>query len=775
MSQKKKAKEVVHQDRVVRCKVTIQNQFFPKLPRKIEAGTFGIVTANVLWEDENYLPTQPHPTYGTITLKGDSLPALEPYSKTEYMVQAYETTSDYGLSYTIQMMTEIVDLSDEKKQRAYLRQIISERLVDALFDTFDNPIEAIKEGDREKLKQVKGLGDKNIDKLMLKVLSSEDLSEILTELEDYKLTKREIDALMLKYKNPRLVVQMVKKNPYILMDVVSRVGFLRADEVALSGGFNPKSPLRVAAYIRHYLYEQAEKGNSWILTSVLVQAIDDYFANYHLKDEVLSRALKKLIEDKFLWHSEDKTRVGLQSIYDIEYGIAVELKRLLSAKNDFEFSNWEGKIKEQEEKQGWTYTEEQREGIKTVLENNVVLVSGLAGTGKSSIIAGMLAVFDGKYSVGATALSGKASVNISETASSNGMEIEGKTIHRLLKVAGADGSFFFRKGNPLPQKIIILDEVSMVNIELMYSLVQAIKDGAKLIMLGDNGQLPSIGAGNFMTDILNSKIIPTVTLTKVHRQAAASGIISESIKIRNGISLCQSSDNKVEVRGELQDLTMDLTNDGSFVFSKVVDHFKNEWEKLDDIMDILVVLPMRERGSASVYHVNNAIQNYLFRSTLKQAYIVHPNTKSEFKLYVGDKVINNKNDYEVIGTDGKETAIFNGNLGIVTSIDFENQTITVDFNEIGEVYLESHQIQNLSLGYAISVHKSQGSGIKTIIFGMNYESYVLLSRELVYTALTRAKKKCIVVAESGALKLSSTISSIQDKQTFLPQILTSLK
>lgn len=380
MAKKKKNKETIHEDRVIRCRVKIERQFYPKSPATIQDGDFGIVTARIVWQDNgaNYVDPILHPTFKTITIKGDSLPHIKMDGKTEYTLQAYETESDYGISYTVKMMGEVVDLSDPNKQRAFLRQILTERQVETLFETFIDPIQAIKEGTKEELKQMKGFGDKAVERLMMKVLSTEDMSEVLVELEAYKLTKREIDGLMVKYKNPRLIVDLVKKNPYILIDAVDRVGFIRADEVALNGNFDKRSPKRVAAYIRYWLEDQADKGNSWVYTNVLIQAIDDYFSDDYITDDAISKALKSLIKDKYLWHSEDKQRVGLKYIYDIEKGIANEMRRLLSFKNTFKYESWEAKVKEQEETQGWKYTEEQRRGIKTVLDHNVVLVQGLA-------------------------------------------------------------------------------------------------------------------------------------------------------------------------------------------------------------------------------------------------------------------------------------------------------------------------------------------------------------------------------------------------------------
>lgn len=1084
---------MVHEDRLIRCRVTIERQFYPKNNQPIEDGEFGIVSARVTWFDESYATPVTHPVYKTITIKG-AMPALTPGSGKEYLVQAYETESDYGISYTVKLMNENVVLETREQQYAFLSQILTERQVMNLFHTFEKPIDIIKAGQHERLLEVPGIGEVALQKMLKKIVATEDLAIVYAELAHYELTQREIQELVAHYHNTTLLVSEFKKNPYVLMEYVSRVGFSRADQVALRGNFNRKSPLRVKAFVLDYLNTQAEQGNSWVHFEHLLQAIEEQFVDDAITLDVISKALKDLVKKKLMWHNEDKTKIGLQSIYELEREVARELLRLNGAKSEFDIANWEAIIKAQEQRQGWSYTEEQRDGIETILKNNVVLVQGLAGClsadheyfngkewkkiseyeagekvlqyhedgttsltqpikyhknkrdefyeletkkgislcvsddhripfinssqqlevktmeeiktiheqnktgfkgafitsfsysgkgidltdaeirlmcavvcdghfrkttsskrcivrlkkerkkqrlerlltqagisylkrldsaegyhryvfeaplrakafdeswyecsqhqlqviaseilnwdgtqtqttkqfsttsketadfiqfvftatgkratiklddrtgqtyiasgktytrnsicyrvlisertqvkmskstsnteskqikkvasedgyeycfsvpsemfvtrrkgrivvvnncGKTATVAGMLAVLGDKYEITSCALAGKAAVNISDSVAQNGLTLEGKTIHRLLKNKGQANAFGYNKDFQLPEQVIILDEVSMVDLRIFLALIQAIKTGSKLIMLGDNGQLPSIGLGNLMTDLIHSDLIKTVTLTKVHRQAAKSGIISESLKIRQGIDLVSKQGAGLEVRGELQDLVLDTTMNQSEVFNKIIHHFKEEWSKLDNIMDILVVLPMRERGSSSVYKVNNAIQNILFPNTFLRGYPVNEGKSNAFKIYKGDKVLCTKNDYEVITPDGSETAIFNGNLGIVKEIDFNNLLMLVDFEGIGEVILNHKQIETLSLGYAISIHKSQGTGVPVVITAFTMESWILLSKQLVYTAITRAKRKAIVVGEVKALKTAAKKNSVINKQTFL--------
>ena len=701
---KRKTKEIVDYQRVIKCRVKITNQFYPKLPQKIQEGGFGILVAKVLEYDSTLEVPELHPIYKTITIKGDCLPEIS--IGKEYDIQAYHTASDFGVSYTLKFISELIDLSTPDKQRLFLEQILTPLQVENLFKTFDKPFDVIKSGDIQELTKVEGIGVKTAEKLLRKVLDAKDLALIHIELKDYDLTSREVEGLLWHYKNPKLLIKAMKENPFVLMKVVKRVGFKRCDEIAMKIGIDPMSHFRISAFIQHYLEQQAQAGNSWVYVNQLLDEIDQYFTNPYVPNEVLSKALKTLAKD-IMWHNDTKDKIALKENLKLEKQIAKELLRLLSAPNRFKFDNWQERLLEQEKKQGWAYTEEQKQGIKMLLLNNVSIIQGYAGAGKTSCVAGMLAIFqEQNYKVAATALAGKAAVNISESSSVNGNQITGKTIHRLLKVVGEDGMFAHNEHSQLEEQIIILDEFSMIDAELFLALLRSIRTGSKLIMLGDLAQIESLGRGNVAYDLVESGVIPNIFLTQVHRQAQRSAIVTESIKVRSGECLCKANDEFVESRGELQDLILDVYQDRKKTLKKIISHFEKEWSEVDNIMDLLVILPMKQRGEASVYHVNNQIQQIIQgQNPFKTFYIVNQGFQNEFKIFVGDKVINNKNDYSTTSVDGTETPIFNGNLGLVKSINLNDRTMIVDFELIGEVLLHEEQINHLTLGYAITIHK----------------------------------------------------------------------
>lgn len=485
-------------------------------------------------------------------------------------------------------------------------------------------------------------------------------------------------------------------------------------------------------------------------------------------DDISDEALKgglDYVNDQ-LWFSDDRRFVGLKRIYDLEMSVAENLIRIRDGENDFKYSNWKDIIKQKEIDQGWEYNEQQIEGIKAVLENQVVVITGKAGTGKSSIVDAMIAVLQG-YSYAQTALSGRAAARMAEITHE-----EGYTIHRLLGFPKGDrdhGGFVFHEDNKLPRDIIILDEVSMVDGELFNRLVKAIKTGSKLIMLGDTGQLECIGCMNIAADLIASKEIVSIELSQIHRQAANSGIITESIKAREGIQLIEKDWTGTEVRGKLNDLVLDCFSDKSNTFYKVMQHASSELEDGTDIMDLMVIAPSYKNESG-VDNLNAALQSlYNPDSPEKKEVFVQKSSKA-WILREGDKIINVQNDYYA---KNKFTAgIFNGNIGVVKNIDTDANTIAVDFQDIpGIMILPKKNWKDLELGYAITCHKAQGSQCKKVIVGLDFGSFIQLSREWVYTAMTRAIDKCYMVAQNNALRYAVSKNSISVKRTHLVKLL----
>lgn len=720
-----------------------------------------------------------HPIYKTFTVVG-----IMPYlmEDADYEISATEVENKkYGKQYQVNSINLYLPNGIESKegQKEFLDIIFTKLQVKEMYEALDDPYMTLKDGDISSLVKVKNCGMKTAVAWIDKFKTYMPLSNAMKELSEYGLTEALLRRIVNHYKSSDIAVEIIQNKPYKLIEV-NGVGWHKCDEIAMKGGLKPDSPERIGTYILYYLQERANEGYSYIpadanteiengivsKTQKPINFIDtmiEFFGD-DISDEALKGGLD-YVNDQ-LWFSDDRRFVGLKRIYDLEMSVAENLIRIRDGENDFKYSNWKDIIKQKEIDQGWEYNEQQIEGIKAVLENQVVVITGKAGTGKSSIVDAMIAVLQG-YSYAQTALSGRAAARMAEITHE-----EGYTIHRLLGFPKGDrdhGGFVFHEDNKLPRDIIILDEVSMVDGELFNRLVKAIKTGSKLIMLGDTGQLECIGCMNIAADLIASKEIVSIELSQIHRQAANSGIITESIKAREGIQLIEKDWIGTEVRGKLNDLVIDCFSDKSNTFYKVMQHASSELEDGTDIMDLMVIAPSYKNESG-VDNLNAALQSlYNPDSPEKKEVFVQKSSKA-WILREGDKIINVQNDYYA---KNKFTAgIFNGNIGVVKNIDIDANTIAVDFQDIpGIMILPKKNWKDLELGYAITCHKAQGSQCKKVIVGLDFGSFIQLSREWVYTAMTRAIDKCYMVAQNNALRYAVSKNSISVKRTHLVKLL----
>ena len=748
------------EDTIIKCKCRLSKQMFPK-NKIISNGDFGIISVTVL----DTLQGDPQINkWGTITLKGTRW-CNEINDDEIYIAIGKETEDEkFGLQYEIIFMCIDIKLTNRNDQFIYLEKVLPEKQCVELFKTFDNPIEILENKDIQALTSIKGIGVPTALKLIERYENSKDYSEAYVKLDKYGLTKNKIDKLVDYYGSPHTVIAKIEENPYILIDEVDGIGWDTADDMALQGGLGEHSLIRIKAYIKYYLYEEANIGNTWVDIDDLLDAIDGTIG-YDLPQEILAQTLREMNETNIIWTNEDKDKIGLLKYYKLEENIAKELIRLNEAENCFKFENWRDKIKKLEGRQKWEFTNEQIEGIQAILENQVVLIIGGAGNGKSSTVAGKLEVFKEYYSFIQTALSGRASCNLSEITGEDGY-----TIHRALGYTPENG-FTYNKDNKLPIDICILDEISMVGADIFYKLIQAIKNGSKLVMLGDKHQLEAIGIGNIMFDMIESGYIKVVELTKIHRQAEKSAIITESIKIKDKKQIIDKDFTGIEIRGELQDLKLDIYTNKNTTHERVIEHFKELLPRTENIFDIQVIVPMKERGKASAYYLNNLLQEIVIDTNTNQYISIGENSKYPFKIYIGDKVLNNKNNYKTLDEYGNEVPIFNGDLGIVVDIDIYRKTLLVNFNNKGIIYIPKSHLSKITLGYAATCHKIQGMGIKYVIAGLDYSHYKLLTKEMAYTMLTRAKEYCVLCAENKALRYATKQTSVSTKQTHLKDIL----
>lgn len=691
----------------------------------------------------------------------------EPVLGATYIIIAdYVEDPKWGKQYDIKSIYSDVsfDKNDKSGKQKFLLNLFTPNQVQAMYEVYDDPFSVLDSEDVEKLVQIKGCGIKTADSWIRKFKKNVNIARIFTELEDYNLTNNMITRLMNRYKSPDLVIEKVKTNPYVLVNEVDGIGWKKADEIALAGNIETDSPTRIGAYIVYYLNMCGENGNSWITPDELLGAILDNLGE-EIPDENITMAIREL--GNKLWWNEDKDKIGLSKYYNIEYRVAEELIRIRNAESDIHCDNWKERIEHLERNQGWNFTEEQMNGIETVLNNNVTVIHGLAGTGKSSVISGVLEALN-NYSSVMCALSGRAASRMSEITGKTGY-----TIHRLLGYPKGDPEyqgFEYNQDNKLGFSIYILDEISMVDAKIFYYLLRAIPNGAKLICLGDSGQLESIGCGNVAYDMIHSSEIPTIELTKIHRQAAKSAIITQSVAVRNSKQIVLKDWVGTEIRGELQDLELHCYSDSSNTFYEIMENFSRVKAQKDfDIMDCQIIVPIKTRGDACTYKINNTIQELYNPASKNKKEITRLSNNNPFILREGDKVINTINNYRL------QTPIYNGNIGTIKSIGYneelESRVITIDFMGIGNVDVPEDAWNGIELGYAITVHKFQGSQSKYVIFGFDFSSYTLLTRELVYTGITRAQKKCYLICQTSALRYATAQQVVSTKQTHLQDCL----
>ena len=702
------------------------------------------------------------------TAKG-SMPALnarDTYTMVAHLVE----DAKYGLQYEVDLMCLDYDLTDKDDQLKFFSFFLTPTQTAALYENCDNPLVLLQNHDTKALTKIKGIGPVTAQRMINKYEDSKDLSLAFVRFYDLGLTKGAIEKLVHFYGSPEAAVEVIEKNPYLLIIQVPGYGWAKADAIAMSQGLAHDSDERMGAYLVHYLREQAEmNGNSWVSVEDLCVVIDQVCDPQN--DERIYELIRRNIKNHVLYYDKETERVGLMEYRELEQQIANEILRIQRGAAHIEINpeRAETIIRSVELEQGFEYTEEQRTAIWHTLNNQFSILTGSAGTGKSSAVNGIAHVLEAhNFRVAQVSLSGRAASKLTEIT-----HIEGKTIHRLLKYDPESGKFFHNKENPVPYDIIIGDEVSMWGGEITLSLLQAIPTGAKVLFIGDTKQLEAIGLASVLTDTIKSNTMPTVQLTKIQRQQADSGIITQSLKVACGEQIVGPKTSGVEYRGVRKDFKLVTYIDSALTQSKIIDEFKELYiNQHVPANDIQVLVPMRSRGEASCRALNLAIQE-IVNGTPSVDEITVPYTDGNYKYSYtyrpNDRIIIMKNNYKTINIEGNKEPIYNGNVGYIKQIgpDF----MIVNLTEQGDIVLGAEDYNNLSLGYAITVHKKQGDSSPYVIGAIDSSSYALMSKELLYTMITRARKYCVLIGQKKILQQAVKISRVKTKQTWLCELL----
>lgn len=757
----------MQEENIVELVVTPSQRWYPKGDKLVEVGAWQIFSAKVM---EN--PNKEYIDYnfrrGEITIVGNLPFGSEAvYENDNYKIRAIKKWNDKynAYQYEVAYCQLLIPLETIADKHAFLSSFLTERQINNLYEALEDPFTCIAEMNVEELCKASGIGEKTAQSIIDKFLACQDEGSQFTELVQLGLTPNIVRKLKEYYKSIDTALHKVKTDPYSLVEV-DGVGFAKADEIALKVGIGTLDTKRVRGYVLHHFQEEADKGHCYSPMTLLEDKVEEVLG---LQDMcILDDVIEDLINKKKLLYIRplnegDEGLIALQKNYNIELSIYNNIKRLMEAPSNINLDQDKAlqSIKQREEKQGWEFTDQQKEGMFTIADHNVVIIRGYAGTGKSSCVAGILACLDESYHFEQCALSGRASSNLFDITGK-----DGKTIHRLLGYKPEKG-FAHDETNPIKTNMVILDEASMVDANLFNSLIQAIPTGAKLIMLGDTNQLEAIGMGNVMLDMIDSEEVPVITFDKIHRQGAKSGIIPFSKDIAEGVKHFKDSWEGVQVLGELQDLKVigyqSNKDEEKPSIDIIVEEFKEMYQECKDISQVSVVVPTKSRGTGC-YPINLLLQNIVLPRRGRGKCLELGTKKEPFNVYRGDKVINRKNNYEL--------NIFNGSMGEVIEVNEEQQTLLVDFYNIGQVLVKGESLKSIELAYAISCHSAQGSGFPYLIYCVDYTHFSLLTRQQVYTGITRAKKRATFIFETRALNRAIRTNHIVHKRTFLYSFLT---
>lgn len=677
------------------------------------------------------------------------------YLGSEYKVKAIP---EYNLKYSTYQYTPISIVAVEPKtyeaQELFLKSLTTETIAKNILAEYPNVVEDVMNGKLKDLdySKIKGVGKRTWDKLRNSIIDNYVISDIITMLQPLGVTYNMIKKLLSEEPNPALLKQQLNENPYI-MTKIKGLGFKRVDDLALKLKPDLKcSMFRLVAFIQYYLYETGEnEGHTWVTKNVLEEKISDNVPECaNLFQELLNN-------NTFLYQEGNK--VGLQYYRNIEkqiFQILIEKNNIQNEKLIFSDEEIEIGIKQAEDEQGFNYTKEQVQVIKNALGNNLSIISGKAGTGKSSIAKAIFKIYKNKNcSIKAMALSAKAAQRIAEATGH-----PASTIHRGLGAKGLN-VFTYNCENPLLVDLLFIDEASMINARLFYDLLCAVNYNTRIIICGDHMQLPPIGFGNIFSDILSrNDTFNSFQLTKPMRQAQMSGILSDANLIREGINPIDTPELKI-VHGELQDMYYMFRENREAIQNIAINTFLKSIET-DGLDEVVIAVPRKKDCINSAYEINKIIQEKLL-----------PNNpfinKGYMKFKLGDKVMQVVNDYD--------NNVFNGEVGYITKVykgdnnqDFCEVTYKTNDSEKVITY-SKNDLDNIDLAYAMTVHKLQGSGYKTVIGIVDNTHYVLLDNCMLYTLITRAKKRCCLLAEPNAFLKCIKTNHNNARQTWMKTLI----
>ena len=604
-----------------------------------------------------------------------------------------------------------------------------------IVSTFGMETLNVLEKEPERLREVPGIGRIKASKIALSFAMQKGMRDVMLSLQEFGITVAQSMKLYNTYGD--LCIAKLKENPYRLIDDIEGIGFITADKLAVKAGFEPDSPFRIKAGLKYTLQWARQEGHTFLprerLISVACQLLqaDELPAEKMLDELIISGdVLYKLIDNV--------DSVFLPGMYSAESECARRIMSVASRDSMQLMLGLNAQINALEKELKIPLAPQQRKAVETALKSGAMVITGGPGTGKTTILKFIIRLLERMgldYQL--CAPTGRAAKRMSEATGT-----EARTIHRMLGYGASGDKFLYDEDNPLLTDAIIVDEMSMVDVLLMRALLRATPSGTHLIMVGDADQLPPVGPGNVLRDIIASGVVPVIRLTDIFRQAERGMIVENAHRINNG--------KQPDLYAGSDDFCFEEISGAEQIIRRVIALNSGKTNKLstnEPIKDVQVLVPMK-KGALGAINLNTRLQAALNPPSPAKK----ERKQGEITLREGDKVMQTKNDYKIpwkrTKTGEEGTGIFNGDLGTVERIDLSEQEVTVLFDDERAAAYDYSMLDELSLAYAATVHKSQGSEYPVVIMPLAGGAPQLMTRNLLYTAVTRAREQVYILGSS---------------------------
>jgi exodeoxyribonuclease V alpha subunit len=591
------------------------------------------------------------------------------------------------------------------------------------------------EEETDRLIDISGIGQKRISMIKTAWQEQKEIKNVMLFLQDHGVNTSHAVKIFKTYGNDS--IEIVKTNPYKLADDIWGIGFKTADTIATKMGFDKESFVRCRSGILYTLNELADEGHCYATRDQLIKTANKLL---DIEEGIISITLDHMLKEKDVM-TEDPDAIYIPPLFFSEIGTARRILEVLHTPGNKQINDVDKIISEVQDKSGIVYDQIQIDAINCAVQSKIMVLTGGPGTGKTTTTLAIISAFAASgLQILLAAPTGRAAKRLTETTG-----MEAKTIHRLLEFKPPVG-YQKNSDTPLEGDVLILDEASMIDIVLMYNLFKAIPDHMSIVIIGDVDQLPSVGSGNVLRDIIDSGVVPVIKLERIFRQAMGSTIIRNAHRINKGL---------------FPDLTSNKKN--NFFFMQANDPAEipamikqlcatrlPAYYNVDPIRDIQVLCPM-QRGETGAVNMNVQLQAILNKNTLSLK-----RGGTEYRLH--DKVMQIRNNYD--------KNVFNGDIGIISDVHLEDNTLTINFDGVQVLYDKS-ELDEIVLAYATTIHKAQGSEYPIVILPLTMQHYIMLQKNLLYTGVTRAKDIVIIIGSKKAIACAVRNNKVIERNTGL--------